>query len=212
MAYGLNQITISGAITTEPVISKTRTDRTMMRFTISGITKAVDRYGHTQYTDDGDPVLVTHYRHITLFGAHADHLINRGAAIGTPVIITGMLNQRQWTDQHGNKRTDISVRADTVHVLDFAATPGRVEDLYELDRRDNFRLNNAINSVQLIGNLVEEADIKQTRESNIELLPLRIAVNTRYRDGKGEYQDTTLFIGITAWRDLAVELQALPKG
>jgi single-strand DNA-binding protein len=56
----------------------------------------------------------------------------------------------------------------------------------------------AANHVTLIGNLVEEPDLRFT-PSGVAMAKLRFAVNRRYQKN-GEWQEETSFFGGTLWR------------
>lgn len=67
------------------------------------------------------------------------------------------------------------------------------------------------NSVTLIGNLVEDPELRFTA-SGIAMTKIRIAVNRRYQRN-GEWQEDTSFFGGTLWRDQAENAaESLQKG
>ena len=69
----------------------------------------------------------------------------------------------------------------------------------------------ATNSVTLIGNLVEDPELRFT-PSGIALARVRFAVNRRYQR-QGEWQEETSFFGGTLWRDAAENAaESLQKG
>ena len=68
------------------------------------------------------------------------------------------------------------------------------------------------NSVTLVGNLVEDPELRFT-PSGVAMAKLRLAVNRRYRDRDGEWQEETSFFGGTCWRDMAENVaESLHKG
>ncbi len=69
----------------------------------------------------------------------------------------------------------------------------------------------AANTVTLIGNLVEDPELRFT-PSGVAMAKIRVAVNRRYqRDG--EWQEDTSFFGGTMWRDAAESVaESLHKG
>ena len=70
----------------------------------------------------------------------------------------------------------------------------------------------ATNSVTLIGNLVEDPELRFT-PSGVPMAKLRFAVNRRWRDQSGEWQEDTSFFGGTVWRDQAESVaESLTKG
>lgn len=68
------------------------------------------------------------------------------------------------------------------------------------------------NNVTLIGNLVEDPELRFT-PSGVPMAKLRFAVNRRWRDNSGEWQEDTSFFGGTVWRDQAETVaESLTKG
>ena len=68
------------------------------------------------------------------------------------------------------------------------------------------------NSVTLVGNLVDDPELRFT-PSGVAMTKLRFAVNRRYRDREGEWQEETSFFGGTCWRDMAENVaESMTKG
>lgn len=68
------------------------------------------------------------------------------------------------------------------------------------------------NSITLIGNLVEDPELRFT-PSGVPMARLRFAVNRRWRDNSGEWQEDTSFFTGTVWRDQAETVaESLQKG
>ena len=68
------------------------------------------------------------------------------------------------------------------------------------------------NNVTLIGNLVDDPELRFT-PSGVAMAKIRLAVNRRYRDQAGEWQEDTSFFGGTLWRDAAENAaESLQKG
>jgi single-strand DNA-binding protein len=68
------------------------------------------------------------------------------------------------------------------------------------------------NSVVLVGNLVEDPEMRFT-PSGVPMTKLRFAVNRRWRDNNGEWQEETSFFSGTLWRDHAENVaESLQKG
>lgn len=67
------------------------------------------------------------------------------------------------------------------------------------------------NTVTLIGNLVEDPELRFT-PSGVPMAKIRMAVNRRYQQG-GEWQEDTSFFGGTLWREQAESAaESLTKG
>lgn len=70
----------------------------------------------------------------------------------------------------------------------------------------------AVNTVTLIGNLVDDPELRFT-PSGVALATVRLAVSRRYQDRNNEWQEETLFIRGTLWRDAAENAaESLTKG
>ncbi|MEX0756323.1 MAG: single-stranded DNA-binding protein [Acidimicrobiia bacterium] len=70
----------------------------------------------------------------------------------------------------------------------------------------------AENTVTLIGNLVEDPELRFT-PSGVPMAKIRLAVNRRWRDQSGEWQEDTSFFGGTVWREQAESAaESLEKG
>jgi single-strand DNA-binding protein len=68
------------------------------------------------------------------------------------------------------------------------------------------------NSVTLIGNLVEDPELRFT-PSGVPMARIRVAVNRRWKDNNGDWQEDTGFFGGTVWRDHAENVaESLHKG
>ncbi|HUO45428.1 MAG TPA: single-stranded DNA-binding protein [Acidimicrobiia bacterium] len=68
------------------------------------------------------------------------------------------------------------------------------------------------NSVVLVGNLVEDPELRFT-PSGVQMTKLRFAVNRRWRDQQGEWQEDTSYFSGTLWRDHAENAaETLQKG
>lgn len=68
------------------------------------------------------------------------------------------------------------------------------------------------NNVTLVGNLVDDPELRFT-PSGVPMARLRIAVNRRWRDQNGDWQEDTSFFTGTVWRDQAEAVaESLEKG
>jgi len=68
------------------------------------------------------------------------------------------------------------------------------------------------NSVTLIGNLVDDPELRFT-PSGVAMARVRFAVNRRYQDRNNEWQEETSFFGGTCWREMAENVaESLQKG
>jgi single-strand DNA-binding protein len=67
-------------------------------------------------------------------------------------------------------------------------------------------------NVTLIGNLVDDPELRFT-PSGVAMAKIRLAVNRRWRDQSGEWQENTSFFTGTVWREQAEQVaESLQKG
>ena len=70
----------------------------------------------------------------------------------------------------------------------------------------------ATNSVTLIGNLVDDPELRFT-PSGVAMAKVRFAVNRRWQDQSGQWQEATSFFTGTCWREAAENAaESLQKG
>ena len=68
------------------------------------------------------------------------------------------------------------------------------------------------NRAIIAGNLARDPDVRHT-VNKITYARFTVAVNSRYRDSNGEYQETADYISVVAWRNLAeIAEKYLKKG
>lgn len=68
------------------------------------------------------------------------------------------------------------------------------------------------NNVTLVGNLTEDPELRFT-PSGAALAKVRFAVNRRYQDRSGEWQEETSFFDGTCWREMAENVaESFTKG
>jgi single-strand DNA-binding protein len=109
------------------------------RVTLSG---RLTRDPEKRYASDGTPVcsftLAFHRRYRSSEGSWQEHTgfvpvmsYRRLAEVcalylrtGSPVLVEGRLQMREWTTTRGQKRTSLEVRAESVHFLEKASADG----------------------------------------------------------------------------------------
>lgn len=70
----------------------------------------------------------------------------------------------------------------------------------------------SLNNVTLVGNLVEDPEMRFT-PSGVPMVKIRLAVNRRWRDQNNEWQEETGFFSGTLWREHAENVsESLQKG
>lgn len=116
----INRVTLSGRLTRDPEKRYAQDGTSVCQFTLAFHRRFRSREGsweeHTGY------VTVTSYQRL----AEVCALYLR---TGSPVLVEGRLQMREWKTARGERRTSLEIRAESVHFLekataDAAATPG----------------------------------------------------------------------------------------
>src|SRR5438270_9404502 len=69
-----------------------------------------------------------------------------------------------------------------------------------------------LNDVRLVGRLTRDPEVRYTPKGQA-VARLDMAVNRRFKDGKGEWRDDTTFVPVTVWREAAERCrERLKKG
>jgi single-strand DNA-binding protein len=97
---GINQVTLCGNLTREPVLRTTQTGTDVGSFALA----VNERYGQGNSARE-----VTHFIDVTAWGELA--LENQTLASGTGVLVTGRLVADSFTDRDGHKRSTVKVEA-----------------------------------------------------------------------------------------------------
>ena len=199
MARGLNTVMLAGTIVQDPELRYTQNGLAILELNLAGNDHVIG--------EDGESRHLAWYHRATLFGAYAEIMVNQVAA-GVPVLVEGRLNYSSWESPEGQRRSSINVNANRVEVLGFGARRGEAT---VIDAKGQPRLVDALNQVMLIGNLTRDAELRYT-PSGTGVTRYSIAVNERYKDRTGQQQESTHFVDVTAWRDLAEACAELKKG
>jgi len=148
-------------------------------------------------TPDGQKTL-PYYVGVTVLGTYAKFLapvLKHGA----PTNVIGEIHQDRWTDARGAQR---SVTRITAHSLVMLEGPHETRE----DSRGQHRLVGARNEVLIVGNLTRDAETRRTPRGHL-VARVPIAVNGRRAAG-----ETTTYLTVTAWRQLAHRASALRAG
>lgn len=199
MARGLNNVFLVGTLTQAPELRYTPGGLAILELNLAG-------NDHVLGDDDVMRELAWYHR-VTVFGAQGEALVNQLDA-ATPVLVEGRLNYRSWETDDGQRRSSLDVVAARVEVLTYGARKGETT---VTDARNQERLRDALNEVMVIGNLTRDAELRYT-PSGHAVTRFSIAVNERYRDRSGQDQESTHFVDLNAWRELAEACGELAKG
>ncbi len=195
MAKGLNRVLLLGTVTQTPELRYTPGGLAVLEVTVAG----QDRVE----TESGETREIPWYHRAKLFGRYAEMLAERLEA-GTPVFVEGRLDYRTW-ETEGQRRSALDVRVDRIEPL-----VGDREGRTVTDARGQERLTDALNQVVLIGNLTRDADLRYT-PNGTAVTRLGLAVNETFQS-RGQEQEKTHFVDVTAWRELAEWAGELKKG
>src|SRR5690606_3863158 len=124
MARGLNNVYLIGTLV----------QATEMRYTPGGLAiLELNLAGNDHVTgDDGAPRELAWYHRATVFGAQAEILSNQ-LQEGTPVLVEGRLNYRNWETPEGQKRSALDINASRVDVLTYGT---RTDEPTVIDRSE----------------------------------------------------------------------------
>lgn len=199
MARGLNNVFLVGTLTQTPEL----------RYTPGGLAILELNLGGNDHVLGDDEVMreLAWYHRVTVFGAQGESLVNQLDS-GTPVFVEGRLNYRSWETDDGQRRSSLDVVASRVEVITFGPRTGETT---VTDARDQHRLRDALNEVMVVGNLTRDAELRYT-PSGSAVTRFSIAVNERYRDRSGQDQESTHFVDVNVWRELAEACGELAKG
>ena len=111
----VNRVVLSGRLTRDPELRYAPDGTPVTNFSLAF---------HRRYrTRDGKPAeqtgFVTVMTYLRLAEVCGEYLKS-----GSPVLVEGRLQSREWTAERGEKRQRLEVRADAVHFLEKARAPG----------------------------------------------------------------------------------------
>ena len=113
--------TIAGNITADPEVRFTATGTAVCNFTVASTPRRYDK--DTDTWTDGD----TLFLRCTAWAAQAENIVEQ-LAKGARVMVTGDLEQHQYTDAEGNERTSIELAVEEIgSSLRFATKPGNTK-------------------------------------------------------------------------------------
>lgn len=182
---GINEIRLTGAIASGPELTTVAGNLSRLHFTLASSTVV-----HTP----SEVKAFSAYTDITYLGSLANAFAEQ-LAEGSLVDVRGRLDYSRY-EVDGEERTNLSVLALRLTELD----PALHE--VDVDARDQAVLRNAINRVQIYGNLTRDAELRYTPHGN-PIVRFGMASNETYKDRSGEEQERVTFVDVEAWHDLA---------
>lgn len=194
MARGTNFITLIGALTARPEL----------RYTSSGLAILELKLAGNHHTYDGGERTAVFYHSVTVFGKPAEWFTEAEHDTGAIVAVTGRLNYRSWEAEDGQRRSTVSINADSVTAL-----AGAHHNLVK-DRKGNERLERGLNLTVVAGNLTRDAEVRHTDSGN-KIVHGAIAVNESF-ERNGKWEERTHFLDFTAWNSSGAPLEGAAKG
>ncbi|HWG84728.1 MAG TPA: single-stranded DNA-binding protein [Deinococcales bacterium] len=198
MARGLNHVYLFGAVARDPELKYSPNGTAILTLTVAGEDNVTG--------SDGRPRVLPWYHRVSLLGRQAESMAEQLKA-SDPVFVEGSLDYRQWETPEGQRRNQVSVKAQRVE----GGQPGNRQEVTVRDTGGGVRLTNAFNEVTLVGNLTRDAELRYT-PSGDAVTTLGLAVNESWKDRTGNWQEKVHFIDVSLWRDLAEAAAELKKG
>ncbi len=199
MARGLNSIFLVGTLVQPPELKYTAGGLAILELNLAGNDHVIG--------DDGQLRELAWYHRATVFGSQAEQFGDQ-LEPGTPLFVEGRLKYRSWETPDGQRRSALDITAQRIEVLSFGS---RGENATVADARDQQRLRDAFNEVLIIGNLTRDAELRYT-PSGHAVTRFSVAVNERYTDRRGQDQESTHYVDVNVWRELAEASAELRKG
>jgi single-strand DNA-binding protein len=111
----LNHVTITGNLTRDPELRFTNNGTAVANFSIASTKRTFNR--DTEQWEDGGTLFLD----CTVWGQQAENTVE-SVAKGDRVTVTGSLEQNDWEDDEGNKRSKVTLTADDIAVSTLFAT------------------------------------------------------------------------------------------
>lgn len=103
----INTITIEGNLTADPELRFTPGGKAVLNFSIAHNTRRYNK--DTNQWEDGEPTFIRG----SYWGQPAENA-SQSLTKGTAVIITGRIQQRNWTNKEGENRSALELQAESI--------------------------------------------------------------------------------------------------
>lgn len=186
MAFSLNKIDLIGYATEKPEL----------RQTPNGINVCdLNLQVKSRFTrEDGTDQLGTSFHNVVLWNKQAE-IADQYLQAGSQVFINGRLKTEEWESDDGQKRRKTKVIAREIILLD-ARNPIAISS-------ENLKIVGGLNSVQIIGNMTGDPELRQTPNGNF-VCNFGVATNRRWKSTQtNETQEETEFHNVVVWGELA---------
>jgi len=194
--YPLNRAKIIGYLTEKPELRTIPSGTSVCDINLRCISKVKK--------DDGVSVDMTSFHTITFWAKQAE-IIAQYSNVGSQLYIEGRLQTDSWDGEDGKKRYKTKIVGE-----DFSFLMPK-DGGFPSFQSPTF--STGINSVELIGNLTKDLEVRQTPNGR-SVGSTSVATNRKRKDGQsGQYIDETEFHNVILWNDLASEGESqLKKG
>lgn len=192
--YGLNDVTLAGALARRSELSYTPNGTAILRFTVAGEERII--------TSSGEVKRLPFYHAVKLIGPRAEELALEELKPGTGMLVTGKLEFSSWQDAQGDKKS----RLEVIGLRASETVAGEVI----ADNGGGRRASSGVNLVRIGGNLTRDMELRHT-PSGAAVSSLTVALNESYKKGK-QFFEKTHFVDATLWGALAEKNASLVKG
>lgn len=190
----LNRVKLIGYLTETPEVRQTPAGVAVCDINLRVVSK-IDRDGSLQDS--------TSFHTVTVWRWNAE-TVEKYASVGSQLYIEGRLKTESWQDEGGKARYKTKIIADDLILLTpkngaFPALPTSTP------------LASGLNSVELIGNLTKDIELRQTTNGTT-VGSFSLATNRKWKEKTtGEDKEETEFHNIVVWGDLATSGNDLLK-
>ncbi len=193
--YPLNRAKIIGYVTEKPELRTIPSGTSVCDVNLRCISKVKK--------DDGTSADMTSFHNVTFWAKQAE-IISQYSSVGSQLYIEGRLQTDSWDGEDGKKRYKTKVIGE-----DFSFLMPK-DGGHPSFQSPTFATG--INSVELIGNLTKDVEVRQTPNGR-SVGSTSVATNRKRKDQSGQYIDETEFHNVVLWNDLASEGESqLKKG
>ncbi len=193
--YPLNRAKIIGYLTEKPELRTIPSGTSVCDINLRCISKV---------SREGDSIDVTSFHTVTFWAKQAE-IIAQYSSVGSQLYIEGRLQTDSWDGEDGKKRYKTKIVGE-----DFSFLMPK-DGGYPSFQSPTF--STGINSVELIGNLTKDIEVRQTPNGR-SVGSTSVATNRKRKDSAtGQYVDETEFHNVVLWNELASEGESqLKKG
>ena len=194
--YPLNRAKIIGYVTEKPELRTIPSGTSVCDINLRCISKVKK--------DDGVSADMTSFHTVTFWAKQAE-IVSQYSNVGSQLYIEGRLQTDSWDGEDGKKRYKTKIVGE-----DFTFLMPK-DGGFPSFQSPTFATG--INSVELIGNLTKDIEVRQTPNGR-SVGSTSVATNRKRKDNNsGQYIDETEFHNVVLWNDLAAEGESqLKKG